>query len=421
VDEPDLPRPALAAPGAAAPAHYVRVDLNRLDDLMRMVGDMVIRRARLADALARVERYVPATDWRAIQENAAGIERQLRDFRDGIMRVRLVPVGEIFRRMPFVVRDLARETARRVHVTLSGQETQIDKFLVERMMDPVLHLVRNAVSHGIESVSERIAAGKPPDGTIALSAHAVGEIVRLEIADDGRGVDERRVIARARQAGLIVESGGEVDSPALLDMICAPGFSTRDETDRASGRGFGMSVVRTTVQELGGTLRLISEPGRGTRFVIDLPLTLAITDALIASVGAHTFAVPQNAVREVVEVEETRVRIIEGGEIVPFRGTALPVVRLSRALGVDAAPQSRRHVFVLQGAEDAAGVLVDRVLTQREIVVKTTTDPLIRVPGVTGATDLGDGRAVLILDLAAIVRLVRGDRAAPWPQMKEPA
>jgi two-component system chemotaxis sensor kinase CheA len=214
------------------------VDLNRLDDLMRMVGDMVIRRARLADALARVERYVPATDWRAIQENAAGIERQLRDFRDGIMRVRLVPVGEIFRRMPFVVRDLARETARRVHVTLSGQETQIDKFLVERMMDPVLHLVRNAVSHGIESVSERIAAGKPPDGTIALSAHAVGEIVRLEIADDGRGVDERRVIARARQAGLIVESGGEVDSPALLDMICAPGFSTRDETDRASGRGF---------------------------------------------------------------------------------------------------------------------------------------------------------------------------------------
>jgi two-component system chemotaxis sensor kinase CheA len=419
--EREVPQPSHTVHGSVSPAHYVRVDLNRLDDLMRMVGDMVIRRARLADALARVERKVPPNDWRAIQENAAGIERQLREFRDGVMRIRLVPVGEIFRRMPFVVRDLARETARRVQVTVSGQDTQIDKFLVERMMDPVLHLVRNAVSHGIEPVSERIASGKPPDGTIALSAHASGEVVRLEIADDGRGVDGKRVIARARQAGLIVESGAEFDSAALLDLICAPGFSTRDETDRASGRGFGMSVVRTTVQELGGTLRLASEPGRGTRFVIDLPLTLAITDAMIASVGVHTFAVPQNAVREVVEVEEGSIRTIEAGEIVPFRGTALPVVRLATALGIDAGQRTRRHVFVVRREAEAVGVLVDRVITQREIVVKTATDPLIRVPGVTGATDLGDGRAVLILDLAAIVRHVRGDQAPPRPYMKEPA
>ncbi len=204
-------------------------------------------------------------------------------------------------------------------------------------------------------------------------------------------------------------------------MICAPGFSTRDETDRASGRGFGMAVVRTTVQELSGTLRLASEPGRGTRFVVDLPLTLAIIDALIASVGAHTFAVPQSSVREVVEIEEGNIRTIEGGEIAPFRGAALPVVRLAAALGLDAAPHVRRHAFIVRGAADAVGVLVDRVITQREIVVKTTTDPLIKVPGVTGATDLGDGRAVLILDLAAIVRLARGNRAPAERRMKEPA
>src|SRR6185295_5522288 len=189
----------VAAPVAAVPAdrgastlssgHYVRVDLARLDDLMRMIGDLVILRARLGDAIARVEKHLPSAEWRAIQENTSALERQLRDLRAGVMRVRLVPVGEIFRRVPFVVRDLARETGKRVSVDISGQATEIDKFLVERMLDPILHVVRNAVSHGLESVDERIAAGKPPDGTITLSAGASGEIVTIQIADDGRGID----------------------------------------------------------------------------------------------------------------------------------------------------------------------------------------------------------------------------------------
>src|SRR5258705_5076406 len=169
---------------------------------MRNVGDLVISRARLTDTLARVERHIPAGDWRAIQENAIAIDRQLRTLREGIMRVRLVPVGEIFRRMPFVVRDLARETGKRVRLELKGQGTEVDKFLIERMMDPVLHLVRNAVSHGIETIDERIAAGKRPEGTIVLSATTAGDIVRIEIADDGRGVDAAAVVARAQAAGL---------------------------------------------------------------------------------------------------------------------------------------------------------------------------------------------------------------------------
>ena len=388
-------------------AHYVRVDLSRLDDLMRMIGDMVIRRARLADTLARVESLLPSADWRAIQENAAGLERQLRDLRDGVMRVRLVPVGEIFRRMPFVVRDLARESDRRAQVVLAGQETQIDKFLVERMMDPVLHLVRNAVSHGLEPTTDRIAAGKTPEGTIALSARAAGEVVTIEIADDGRGVAADRVLARARQAGLPVPGGAGVDDATLLDLLCSPGFSTRDEADRASGRGFGMAVVRKTVQDLGGTIRMTSMAGQGTRFSIDLPLTLAITDALIAAVGSQTFAVPQSAVREVIEVDASAIRVLEGGEVVPFRGQALPVIRLSSVLRVVQTDRPRYHALIVGSDATAVGLLVDRVIGQREIVVRTTADPLIKVTGIAGATDLGDGRAVLILDVAALARAER--------------
>jgi two-component system chemotaxis sensor kinase CheA len=323
------------------------------------------------------------------------------------MRVRLVQVGEIFRRMPFVVRDLARESERRARVVLSGQDTQIDKFLVERMMDPVLHLVRNAVSHGLEPAAERIAAGKAPEGTISLSARASGELVTIEIADDGRGVVAERVIARAKQAGLAVPRPGDLDDAALLELLCSPGFSTRDQADTISGRGFGMAVVRKTVRELGGAMRLSSTVGEGPRFSIDLPLTLAITDALIAAVGSQTFAIPQNAVREVIAVDTAAIRQLEGGEVVLFRGHALPVIRLSAHLGSVQPDRGRHHALVVGTDTAAVGLLVDRVVSQREIVVRTTADPLIKVEGIAGATDLGDGRAVLILDVAAIAHAAR--------------
>ena len=397
--------------------HYVRVDLARLDELMRMIGDLVILRVRLADSIQRVERHVPAAEWRAIQEHTTGIERQLRELREGVMRVRLVPVGEIFRRMPFVVRDLARDTGRRVKVVLAGQDTEIDKFLVERMMDPVLHLVRNAVSHGIETVEERVAAGKPPEGTVSLSASAAGEIVTIEIADDGRGVDAQRILARAARAG--VAMAAEPDDAALLDIISSPGFSTRDESDRASGRGFGMAIVRSTVQELGGVIRMASTAGQGTRFSIELPLTLAIADALIARVGGQTFAVPQTSVREVIEIDTTAVRAIEGGEVAPYRGAALPVIRLSAMLGIRPSAAERLHAFVVGSGAGAVGLLVDRIIGQREIVVRAIADPLIRVDGVSGATDLGDGRAVLILDTAAIARLARRRPGGHAPAQKK--
>ena len=402
----DSAEPEIASAGTAGPSHFVRVDLARLDELMRNVGDLVISRARLSDTLARVEARIPAGEWRAVQENANAIDRQLRTLREGIMRVRLVPVGEIFRRMPFVVRDLARESGKRVRMELKGQSTEIDKFLVERMMDPVLHLVRNAVSHGIETAEERVAAGKRPEGTIVLSAATAGDIVCIDVADDGRGIDPEAVVARARAAGLPVPQGA-VDAAALLALLCAPGFSTKDESDRASGRGVGMNVVQGAVEELSGTLRLETEKGTGTRFVLELPVTLAITDALIAKVGTETFAVPQGSIREVIEVAVADLLQLERNEMVSYRGAALPVVRLSRVFGLPDTTRDRLHLLVVGAAGAAIGIAVDRVVGQREIVVRAIADALVRVDGISGATDLGDGHVVLILDPAVLARQMR--------------
>jgi two-component system, chemotaxis family, sensor kinase CheA len=404
--DPSTALPTRTADVAPASTNFVRVDLARLDDLMRLVGDLVVSRARLEDTLLRVEHFLPGDEWRSLQDETESIERHVRDLREGVMRVRLVPVAEIFRRMPFVVRDLARDSGRRIQLEMSGQTTEIDKFLIERMMDPILHLVRNAVSHGIEMPEQRIAAGKRPDGTIRLAASTVGESAVLEVSDDGRGMNAEMIAGRARAAGLAV-GDGEIDARVLLDLICSPGFSTRDEADRASGRGVGMSVVRDTVQDLGGTLSVETVVGRGTTFRAVLPLTLAITDALIVHVGGRTFAVPQGAVHEVTEVDRAALRAIENNELMTHRGVTLPVIRLARLFSLEETARQLMHVIVIGTGQAAVGILVDRISGQREIVVKTLQDPLVRVPGISGATELGDGRLVLILDVAGLIRRLR--------------
>ena len=388
------------------PSNIVRVSLNRLDDLMRMVGELVISRARLDDNLKNAEPDMPALSWRALQETNMVMERQLRDLREGVMRVRMVPIGEIFERMRFVVRDLAREHRKAARLELKGQETEIDKLLIERMMDPLLHLVRNAFSHGLESASERALQGKPIEGVIRLRAFTSAEMVVIEVEDDGRGIDRERIIERAHLTGLITE-GARIDDEALLDLICSPGFSTREEADMASGRGIGMSVVKNTVLGLGGTFALNSEVGRGTRFTIQLPITLAIADALIVTAGGQQFAIPQSAVREVMEVEPQSVKTFENNEVIHYRGGVLPVLRLARLFGLDEKFERAFHAFVVGQGLSAVGIAVDRILGQREIVVRAINDPLIQVPGITGATELGDGRVVLILDVAALVKQMR--------------
>jgi two-component system chemotaxis sensor kinase CheA len=390
-------------PAVTTAAHFVRVDLARLDDLMRIIGDLVIDRARLAESLARVERHVPAGEWQAVNEHRVSLERRVRDLRQGVMRVRLIPVGDVFDRMVFVVRDLAREYGKQVHLELHGKATEIDKFLIERMMEPVLHLVRNAIAHGLEAPEARQRAGKSREGTITLRASTVGDTALIDVEDDGQGIDVAAVTARARAAGVLLPEG-PLDAAALLELICAPGLSTRATPDRGSGRGVGMAAVRAAVQEVGGTLTLETDAGRGTRFTLQLPVTLAITDAIIATVGNRTFAVPQTSVSEVIEVEPSAVRQLENNEIIPYRQGTLPLLRLSRIFGVPETPRPRLHVFVTGRGAAAVGVAVDRIVGQKEIVVRTFGDRFIKVHGVAGATELGDGRVVLILDIGALVR-----------------
>jgi two-component system, chemotaxis family, sensor kinase CheA len=387
-----------------APASVVRVDLDRLDELMRIVGELVISRTRLDDQVAELKRVTPPALWRSLQETNASMGRQLRNLRESVMRVRMVQIGEIFERMTFVVRDLARENGKKIIVQLSGGETEIDKFLVERMMDPFMHLVRNAVSHGLETVAEREAQGKRSEGVLSLSAMTAGEKIVIKIADDGRGIDGNVIMERARARGLSHENV-EIDDQALLDLICTPGFSTRDEADRESGRGVGMDVVKKATEELGGRVSLVTRVGEGTTFTIELPLTLAIAEALIVSVNGQRFAVPQSAVREVLEVESASTKVLENNEIISYRGKVLPLIRLARVFEMNRERGEKFHVLVVGEGTNAAGLAVDRILGQREIVVRAIKDPLAQSRGIAGATELGDQRVVLILDVGALRQL----------------
>jgi two-component system, chemotaxis family, sensor kinase CheA len=417
---PEAPAaPASAAPSSMfiAPSHIVRVDLSRLDELMRMVGEMVIHRSRLEERIAHVK-----GDRTALQEVNLALGRTLRELREGITRIRLVPVAEIFTRLPFVVRDLARDLGKQVRLVLEGQDTEIDKYLVERLKEPLLHLVRNALSHGVETPAERVAAGKPAEATLLLRASTSGQSVVIEIRDDGRGVDARAVAARAARAGIPLS-----DTPTaaeLLAVLCRPGFSTREEADLAAGRGVGMAVVHNTVRELGGSLSLESEPGAWTRFSLRLPLTLSIAETFLVSAAGQTCAVPQGFVEEVLQFSEASVRTIQDAEVISYRGGVLPLVRLRRLFGAESSGAAQPPLLVLSSERGLCGLVVDRIHGQREVVVRAMHDPLIQVPGVSGATELGDGRPVLILDAVALSsgavrpRLARRDpraEAAPAP------
>jgi two-component system chemotaxis sensor kinase CheA len=387
---------------ASAP-NFVRVELSRLDSLMLMVGELVISRAKLAEQIRKAEGILPSEQFSKLEETNHVFERQLRNLGDGVMRTRMTPIGEVFERLRFAVRDLARESGKKIDLVMTGANTEIDKLLVEKILDPLLHLVRNAVSHGIEAGPERVSKGKPPHGSIRLAATTVGETIVLEIEDDGAGISKTKVTERALERGL-VQNSDELDEKALLDILCWPGFSTRTEADRMSGRGVGMDVVRRAVDELGGSFDFETKLGSGTKFRIQLPLTLAIADALIVSVDQERYAVPQVGVREVIEVERSGIRRLENNEIIEYRGAALPIIRLSALFDLHESHRDTFHAFIVGEGNKTVAIAVDRVVGQAEIVVRANNDPFTRVPGISGATELGDGRIVLILDTAAIAR-----------------
>ncbi|MFL5614034.1 MAG: chemotaxis protein CheA [Gemmatimonadaceae bacterium] len=397
-------QPAPTTRFAAATTNAVRVDLSRLDELMRLVGELVVSRARLEDSIGRV---LAKTDFdmSAVTEINDTVEHQLRALRDGITRIRLVPVGEVFERLRFAVRDVAREAGKSIRVEIVGQETEIDKLVVDRILEPLLHIVRNAVSHGIEKPHAREAAGKPSEGTVMLRARAAGDRIIVEVEDDGAGIDTTALVERARAGGLMTSD--VLAGDALLDLLCAPGLSTREAADLTSGRGMGMDIAQSTIRGLGGELSVRTVAGEGTCFSMELPLTLMIADALLLDVGGHTMALPQIALREIVELESNAITTLEHNEVISYRGRVMPLVRLTRVFHLADRAPAKHHVLVVGTDTQVVGLVVDRVLGLREIVVHSLTDPLVAVSGISGATELPDGRVSLILDASALARAHR--------------
>lgn len=382
-----------------APSHIMRVDLKHLDDLLQTVGEMVIHRSRLDMELALLSRSGNHLDLRGVNEVNRMLSRSLRQLREDIMGMRLVPIREIFARLPFVIRDLSRQSSKKVRLKLKGEDTAIDKYLIEKLKDPLLHMVRNAFSHGIESPGERQAVSKPEEATIELSASTVPGSVVITIRDDGRGINVNTIIQRAAELGLETPAA---DNDAILKILCSPGFSTRNDADRTSGRGVGMSVVQSIVKELGGKLSLDSEEGRGTQFTMRLPLSVVIAETLLISAAGQMCAMPQISVREIFHASEDEIKIADGSEIVSYRGGVLPVTRLAGLFRLKNTDKGLKSILVVTSERGSVGLLVEKVLGQREVVVRTIRDPLIQVPGVSGVTEIGDGKPVLILDGVAL-------------------
>lgn len=386
-------------------ASYIRVDLKKLDQIMKIVGDLIITKSRLQENVRQIEDFVPAIKYREISETLRLLDKNLRELRESVMKVRLVPIGEAFERMQFVIKDLIRESNKKIELHISGKETEIDKYIVDKLIDPILHMVRNAVSHGIESEEERVRKGKDPTGHIYLRAYTIGEDVYVEVENDGREIDREKIAKKALELGLIKDIS-EVDSEEkILDIICSPDFSTRDEADRASGRGVGMNVVKNTVNELGGSLYLRSDPQKGVCFTLKLPLTLAIIDTILVKVGSEKYAIPQSSVKEIIEIDRNEIINFRGMNIIPYRNASLPVIFLSKIFELKEKEDEKFYVLVVTVERENFGVVVDRVLSIREAVIRPINDPLILLnPAISGATDFGDGKVVLILNIEGLFK-----------------
>lgn len=388
---PDAPEVAAPAPedlsgyfahrGRAA-AGTLRVPKARLDEVMNLLGDLMVTRSRLQAEIQRLPRAAAA------MRLCERLQRQLGHLREAVTRVRMVPLAEVFERMPLAVRELARASGREVEVQLLGAETQIDKTIVDQLVDPLLHLVRNAVTHGLESPEERLRAGKPGTGRLVLRGEPQGDSIVITVSDDGRGLDRRAILQRA---GLSAEQ--DVSDERLLSILCRPGFSTRAEVDAGAGRGVGMDVVRSSLEELSGTLSVSSRPGEGTTFTLSLPVTLAVLHSFIVTVGEERYAIARDSVDEIAEIREADIVRHEGRELTALRGQSLGVVRLRELLGLAPPPAQERHFALIHAG---TAVIVDRVVNLEEVVVRAMDDPLVARPYFSGVTELGDGSLALI-------------------------
>ncbi|MBK9349469.1 MAG: chemotaxis protein CheW [Sulfuritalea sp.] len=398
-----------AAPRGGATESSIRVDIPKVDKLINLVGELVITQAMLAQSASVLD----PVEFERLHNGLAQLERNTRDMQESVMSIRMMPISVVFSRFPRVVRDLAQKLNKQIELKTIGEGTELDKGLIERIADPLTHLVRNSLDHGIEMPDERIAKGKSPVGNITLKAYHQGGNIVIEVADDGAGLDRPRILAKARERGFNVNE--QMSDGEVWQLIFEPGFSTAEQVTEVSGRGVGMDVVKRNIGAMGGRVEIESMRGIGTRMTVRLPLTLAILDGMSVAAGKETYIIPLGYVVESLQVERNMVRGIAGVErLIQVRGEFLPVVALHEIFGIPGAETRLEHgiMVVVEADGTKAALFIDALLGQHQVVIKSLETNYRKVAGISGATIMGDGHVALILDIAALAQMARASLPA---------
>jgi len=409
--------PVEAKPAKAKPAKVesssIRVGIDKVDSLINLVGELVITQSMLGQ-MGSASDSINEENIGHLREGLVQLEQNTRELQDSVMRIRMLPISFTFNRLPRMVRDISLQLGKQVQLELSGENTELDKTVMEKISDPMVHLIRNALDHGIEMPEVRKAAGKPELGTIALNAFHQGGSIVIEMTDDGGGIDTERLLAKARGNGLIGESE-LLTQDQKLELLFAPGLSTSEQVSDLSGRGVGMDVVRRNIQELNGSVEVSTEIGKGSTFRIRLPLTLAILDGQLVTVADQTYIFPLVSISESLQIDGAKVNNLAGGsDVYSLREEYIPILRLDRLFGLrqGEAVLDGSLLVVIESEGQKIGVVVDELLAQQQVVIKSLEDNYIRVLGVSGATILGDGNVAMIIDAVGLSSLAGKDIAA---------
>jgi two-component system chemotaxis sensor kinase CheA len=408
----EAPPPAGGAASLSGAAeNLLRVDAERIDAVLNLVGELIVGKSMLHQSMTEFERRFPKDALRGKFADALAFQaRVLNDLQKSVMKIRMVPVEQLFRRFPRIVRDVARAAGKEVELVIAGEDTDLDKSILDLLAEPLAHLVRNAVDHGIEPPDERRAAGKPAQGTVRLNAFHQGNQVIIEMGDDGRGIDRAKVVAKAIERGVIsAEEGARLTEAEGLNLIFHSGLSTAEQVTEISGRGVGMDVVKNVLDRLKATISIETRPGQGTRFFLQVPLTLAIIKALLFRAADKLYAVPLGSVVEITRAVEAEIHRVDGHEVLRLRDQVLTLVRLQKLSRQESTGAGKRlFIVVIAFADRKFGLVVDRLVGEEELVIKAMDDHLVATELVSGASILGDGTVVLILNVAAVVeRLAR--------------
>lgn len=376
----------------------IRVDINKLDELMNLMAELVIARSRIIETLNKY-------DVKDVDESLTQLSRITLDLQNVVMKIRMVPIAFVFNRFPRLVRDLAKDLGKKINFIIQGEETELDRTVVDEIGDPLIHLLRNSIDHGIEGPHERISKGKPETGLLRLSARHEGNGVVIEIEDDGRGLDKEAIIRKAIEKGLLNSSeSSKLNDEEIYNFIFLPGFSTKIKSTELSGRGVGMDVVKNTIENLKGTISLETKKDKGTKISIRLPLTLAIIEALLTTVNDDVYAIPIANIDTTQRITDGELKTVQGQEVFLLRGEVMPVVRLRNLFGYQLQEEdSKEHIVIIKIGNKKYGVVVDRLLGQDDIVIKSLGSLLNNVKEFSGGAILGDGRIALILDVASLL------------------